>query len=646
MTFFFAWADEGEAFDDEAHSVEDESIYSFQIAQEEGQFATLEVVFRNPRVGLLAPGRKQWAWFSEDGEPLFFGRLVALPDFMAGELVSIKFLACPADYEEQRETVTATLRVAPFWDPVMVPPDQRESVDYILEARTQLWHVDRVTHVVTVSDIVNGEDGLVDFAGDLFSPSLTYGQRPATTCNVHAEIRWKQAAVGSIDLSDRLYAAFAAANSVRDGCLSSYTGAGLQAAWPKVGASIGAGWSWGVCTCERVDGWDPGDKAPPLNLNVGMLTGGFSASGSANGVTGGVAFEVDTSNFDEDHGWIPFDEAHGWGEAITVTFNRPGLNEAYPPSEEDVGVPSIAGFQNWAMVGMLEATYDAKRDRVELVDFAMEAAVQEVSTASEDAIIDVSLTSGEVDQPIDAGSAIPIGDLRRDSYMLTDRGKQTLTYLMCMARARLMSRARCARVTSGVFYEAARGLSCRMNGRVEDPHLPGGEATGKVVSYSFGLDGDRGERFGNVVIACTVGLDGELVPTVGEPGWVDEGWVEPGWQSYVGGTNAVTLDLQYDDYDTTPIATDGVDLFNLSAINCFDVLDVVDGALAQEGVLLAGPSGGQWNDTNAAISALNERMTKVAGAFKPLTISEPLQTQFDISVHDLVVPMQIDLEAA
>jgi hypothetical protein len=63
VPFYFAWVDAGTPFDSSLFR-EDETVLSFDLAHAEGQIPTLSVEIKNPRVGLLAPGRKQWAWFS------------------------------------------------------------------------------------------------------------------------------------------------------------------------------------------------------------------------------------------------------------------------------------------------------------------------------------------------------------------------------------------------------------------------------------------------------------------------------------------------------------------------------------------------------------------------------------------------------
>ncbi len=63
------------------------------------------------------------------------------------------------DWTSEERRVFDTLRVRPWWDPVWILEERMDDPDTVLEARTQLWHIDRVTHAVTVSDIISGEDG-------------------------------------------------------------------------------------------------------------------------------------------------------------------------------------------------------------------------------------------------------------------------------------------------------------------------------------------------------------------------------------------------------------------------------------------------------------------------------------------------------
>ena len=103
------------------HHVEDEEVFAFRVDHAEGEFASLSIEIRNPRIGLLAPARKTWAWLSWNNGtaviPLFFGRLVGVPSDLHQEMVTLAFTARPADYNAQKLALAETLKVAPYLGP-------------------------------------------------------------------------------------------------------------------------------------------------------------------------------------------------------------------------------------------------------------------------------------------------------------------------------------------------------------------------------------------------------------------------------------------------------------------------------------------------------------------------------------------------
>src|SRR5262249_24154569 len=158
---------------------------SFKVEQQEGDFASLTMTVRNPRIGLLAPGRPVWAWLSwwngHETVPLFYGRLIGLPTNLDQELVEFNFTARPSDFDIQKAAVADTLRVRPYWDGIFFNPKSRYEPDNVLESRPANWHVDRITHEVTISDITNGEDGTVTYdESTVFDGTMTldYDQNP------------------------------------------------------------------------------------------------------------------------------------------------------------------------------------------------------------------------------------------------------------------------------------------------------------------------------------------------------------------------------------------------------------------------------------------------------------------------------------
>lgn len=258
---YFAWVDSTETTFSALHHRSDEDVFSFTVDHVEGDFPSLSLEIKNPRVGLLAPLRKRWAWLAySDGvtvTPLFFGRLVGVPEGTEQEIMRLTFVARPADYQAQKDAVAAGLRVLPWFDPVWIAADRRADPDVVLEARTAMWHIDRTSLAVTASDIVAGEDGTVNIAGDFWRDSLSmrYSQIPARSVNVSARMTWKQEASGTVDVSRAIADAFGEAGTDLLYRISSYTGDGLSRDWPKTGQRIGSGWTVGEVKLPRVDGW-------------------------------------------------------------------------------------------------------------------------------------------------------------------------------------------------------------------------------------------------------------------------------------------------------------------------------------------------------------------------------------------------------
>src|SRR5215217_2111941 len=258
------------------HGVTADSVIDWEIDQNENDFATLSITVKNPRTGILAGNL--WATLTRNAVTIFYGRLVGVPEDLQGNSVSLLFLARPDTYDDDKATLAETLKVAPFWDPVWTPPERLEEPDAVLEARPQYWHTDRVTHVVTVSDIGDGEDGTVVIDPDTVpydSVKIRPGETPAELVTCNAEVQWRQAANGTLDMTDRLMEVADDAGTVANGYIVSYTGSGLLDSWPKIGQSIGGGWEVGDSTAERVE-----EFTSVLAVNV--ATGGYKSNTGLN----------------------------------------------------------------------------------------------------------------------------------------------------------------------------------------------------------------------------------------------------------------------------------------------------------------------------------------------------------------------------
>ena len=112
----------------------------------------------------------------------------------------------------QKEALAETLRVLPYYDEVVIDKARRTDPEVVLEGYTAIWHYDRESHVLTISDEIDGEDGLIEFDGasepgkvlyDGLGLKLTSG--PLSRVDVNAEYTWTQLAFGQVELGNAVY---------------------------------------------------------------------------------------------------------------------------------------------------------------------------------------------------------------------------------------------------------------------------------------------------------------------------------------------------------------------------------------------------------------------------------------------------------
>ncbi len=560
MAFHFVWVDAAQTSFSSAFAREDEQVLSFELAQEEGDFASLRLEVRNPRVGLLSINRKRWGWLSvSEGSvitPLFFGRLIGLPEEMNEDVVTLSFIAKPLNYQVAKAAVADTMRQPAFFDPLFIEQERRVDPDTVLEARPKVWHIDRVTHAVTASHVLIGEDGSLAFGDDVYADSVRcgYSGAPQRKVVIEAQVRWTQYGYGTIPLSF---------SGIR-----TYTGDGLLSAWPKKGQRIGGGW------------------------------------------TVADAFAKDA-----------------WSKLNTETINdRDGVTKYI--------------LYKWTISGYLDATYEAERSYTEVATFTLQSGLQEIVTEAGDEEVIALSVSGDADEPVDAGDAMPIGDLRRRAYFTTERGHMSVAYLANIAAARLLASARCVEISFEVPFSHAAALSLRKSGSIVDPRLPGGGATGKIKSYAIFADGSSGDSGCRVTIGCTPGYGGSLVLDPGTPAYAAD-YVD-GYQVYVGATQVLVTDgagdaaLTIANFDGIVPNDDGLDLFSMTPATTILSTVITNPASVQKHYVY-----GNSQDTNAA---LTKYPTKIAVRYRPVK-GGPFRTDYEIDCSALIVPKTIDLEA-
>lgn len=606
--FYFAWADFGEEFGEE-HLLFELRIIAFTLSQQENEVAVLDIVAINPRIGLLNPGRKKYCFFAwDDGieiTPLFYGRIVGIPASIAQNKVQLQFRAEPDGFKDIKAEFAETLRVLPYYDPLWVDSSNAEDPDFALIARTVHYHVDRVTHELTISDDFSGEDGLLNFLEtDVIrnSVDLQIGTPAVSEITTTAEVRWNQKATGTVDLSDGLYKSFKAAGSQEPFSISMYMPDVVIDNWPLPGDSIGGGWT----------------------------------------VEDSVVKEGQNS-------WITPDQ---YANNLRTIFVKDSQSQYNQLLEAVIGaVPSIGlvsdttayDFPLGVYKATLVARYDAERERREILVFTMHCDIQELVTDTGGADIkQLTLASNDAGEPIDEGDALPIVDLRRRLYFATDRGRQSAEHLILRTRAELLDSARAVNVSFATRFENILDVSLRKSASLLDPRLPGGTAQGKIVAYSASLDGNAGRATCSITIGCSVGKGNTVSGDDGNPNYVEEGYVDTGYQTYSDKLILVAGDVTYGDYDNVNIDDDGIDFFNVREQDMLLSALVTNGVDVQDAAFSLNRFAETDGDVRKAVSNIQ---TSVCMNLKPVN-GGPFLTIYSLTLSDLMAPRGIDLEAA
>lgn len=617
IKFYFAWVDPGTVFDPDVHNVNDEKIVSWSVEQLEGEFASFVARIKNPRIGFLNAGRKLWAYLSWDNgsevEPLLFGRLVGIPSSLQSEIVQVQLIARPGDYAEQKLALADSLRVLPYYDPVFIAEDKALDPDTVLEGRTEIWHIDRVTHVLTTSDLITGDE-VLEFTGDDFTYAdldVSFDQPPIRKVRVIASVPWDQVVSGG------------GLQLLRNYHVTTVAGSGLIKGWPDAEKKLDGGWS---CSSSRA-----------ASVYENMVERDF-------GRWMGDKFRV---------------EAPPFAIKVVATYSST-LQTSSTGTEIDADTTYFCVLNDSVFLD-LKLSYSATRKRSDTVLFELVADTQPIVTDAEDSdVLELVLSGNDVGVPLLADGDYappPIGDVQRRSYFTQDRGQNSIQYLLQLARANIIVRARAVRVTFKCKFERAIEFSLRKNVHILSSRFPGGEATGKIVAYSFKAEG--GEISGLCTIACAIGRGGAWTELEGTPVYAKAGYMKKGYQVYDG----KRIILGADDVAFYPLIEDAADDGLIFPLSELPVIVAPHTVTVETIPLTPVPPYTQSevvsDDCGSTISAslrsdldtgpytvwLNGVSTTVDFTLASID-GGPFDTYYPLNCTTLKIPKQIDLEAA
>lgn len=360
-TWYFAWVDSTETVFSAQHQRMDEDVFEVVLDHAEGDVPKMTIQIRNPRVGPLSTGRKTWAWLGwvnpRTGHPegVFFGHVISVPSDVLSEIIQYDLEARPLDFLSQQQTVAESLKVSPGYDPVFFDPAARDDPTAILTGYSFLYHVDRVTLEVTVSDIISGEDGTVDFGADeVFYDNLKQrmDQGPLQGVNVVADVSWTQQATGIVNLGQFQFL--------------TYTGQSVISDWPKPGAAIGSGWS-----CLSAVALDVRNIQ-----NDTIISNHFKWHNNEDHHVVGDTMDIESSKN------APLSEQYCISQVLTEQIQI-AIIDAYDPNFHDIPTAfdrqTLLYIPEWEIQANLVLRYDASRQRTEQVTFTLMADVQPVN---------------------------------------------------------------------------------------------------------------------------------------------------------------------------------------------------------------------------------------------------------------------------
>jgi hypothetical protein len=630
--FYFAWAASGDPTWDPAFIRRDEDIFSMRIRHGEGDFPIADIEIRNPRVGLLAGSRQQWAWLSyrppgtEDVIPLMLGRVVGVPQALQSEGIILTLVARPEDYTAQKDALAATLKTLPLYDPVWLSEDERGDPDKVFEGRAEVWHIDRVTHELTASSIIEDIAPTVvpEYVSFYDSVDVSYSTSPARRAVVTGEVGWLQQGTGILDLRNHLLQAFKDATPASvsnfkgtsfstNGYIATLAGEQLRDRWPDPGRRIGGGWSVGPVSQLDLIGPEP---LPPASVPSKTYNKLKMAS------PGGTDRQMQAYRTLQDIlGRNP-------GYAVQV------VNHSASGEEEDASTVDIVWFPIWKMSPQFTVQWELQRSYSETVAFTVSADVQALlSDPGDEETVYINIGPVYVDDFLD--------DPLTRTWFKTPRGKQSLENLIARARTQLQARARAIDLSFQTSFDYGVMLSCRNSLTLSDPRLPGGVATGKVKAYELNVNGDTGEMTTTITLGCTVGRSGIIPENAGDPVYVEDDYVDHGYQVYSEARTLVGDDIGYEGIDETDINDDGQVSTNITTVSHLEDLGVSGGLTVQQTNLNVGAV-----NPNAVyvIDRVNGIEVTVWAEMTPVT-GGPFLTEFTPTMTELKIPRTIDLEA-
>ncbi|MDR1910324.1 MAG: hypothetical protein LBQ26_00575 [Holosporales bacterium] len=509
MRFIFDWT---ETFADTTSSWRgDEDPFAIEISQAEGEFAVAHVTLLNPQLKQPSVQQRAYARIAfqkKDGPivPLFCGRVITLPIAIDGALLKVELIAEPDDAEDKLRAFGRSLRVEPYWDPLFVASGTEDMPNEALEARTALFAWHRVTGALTLSDLYHGQRRLTIEKAFKDTVRLHRGTEPWDAVDVTIEAQWVQRACGCVDLAPII------AHSFPGQMINTYSGRDFEKSWHALAHKLRlGGYEVLKSTLEEVLPPETGilnlyprrspvylayqDEEEALNPEslckrpVKVQLKRYWFKGKLLLAWHFQQKRQETAHFvlKNRHQLHPLKEGRGHIKRLHFKLR------AIAPSHDLYPWRGFRWYKEGERVAFGGWQYRAVHNHRAKRQFVEDSASWEKELAI----------------------PIALGDPSRASFFTTRRGQKAVVHAIARARSYLAASSRSFEVSFRGPFEDLADITIEDAVVLKDPRLPGGAVCGKVIKTRLVIDGKTQTHWGEIRIACGVGLSAHSSGTDG-----------------------------------------------------------------------------------------------------------------------------------
>lgn len=506
---FFKWIDEDNCepskFNASIHCIEDLQIFSLSIQEREGEFSTAEISIENPIDPLFNNDSARYCFIScelnNSIELLFCGRLVGVPKDTTSEIIKITFLSEPKNREEIQSDFLNTLKVLPYYEPLVSAQKNADDVQEVLAARSSLLHWNRRTWALSLVDINGGSVNPVVFDETNIidnSLKLDIGPAPAAGVQINVSGEWTQNIKRTLNFAPNIERAFSR------NCVHTLTPESLESEWPKQGQTLGNNTGYTVSSSaifkirqsESIyafykpfaECYIDNELEPSGDPWIDMETGRSVY----------LPYSWYRINL-----WIDVNYQQKRREIASGLLEHK-VQSVGPNSGKiesvDLQLGDLGAYRNSINIWQNNVLYNSN-DEIVAQGFLWKASIRHISSSN----FESDLRLGRWTQVLEGGSAL--GWPGQASYFNTFRGEQTLRHAMLRAKALLAKSSRCAIAKLQIIPELGLNLNTTNRVTINSSLLPSNTATGKITSWSFNIN-ENGETTCELQVEFPIGLSG------------------------------------------------------------------------------------------------------------------------------------------